>query len=156
MTEVRNLKVFFFPMVSSQLFILLVKYFRHNVPDSYICNDKNSIQQFLQALLNKLLQNTTYKNNRTWAARGAQWFSVAFSPGCDPGDPGSSPTSGSRCMEPASPSACVSASFSLWVCHEKINKIFKNKRKYFSKILEPSVSQTCVKWLISQQFLRRI
>ena len=28
----------------------------------------------------------------------------------DPGDPGSNPTSGSRCMEPASPSACVSAS----------------------------------------------
>ena len=37
----------------------------------------------------------------------------AFGPGRDPGDPGSNPTSGSRCMEPASPSACVSASFSL-------------------------------------------
>ena len=37
----------------------------------------------------------------------------AFGPGRDPGDPGSSPTSGSRCMEPASPSACVSASLSL-------------------------------------------
>ena len=36
----------------------------------------------------------------------------AFGLGCDPGDPGSSPTSGSRCMEPASPSACVSASLS--------------------------------------------
>ena len=34
----------------------------------------------------------------------------AFGLGCDPGDPGSNPTSGSRCMEPASPSACVSAS----------------------------------------------
>uniref|UniRef100_A0A8I3PFQ1 [histone H3]-trimethyl-L-lysine(27) demethylase n=1 Tax=Canis lupus familiaris TaxID=9615 RepID=A0A8I3PFQ1_CANLF len=32
----------------------------------------------------------------------------AFGPGRDPGDPGSSPTSGSRCMEPASPSAYVS------------------------------------------------
>ena len=39
----------------------------------------------------------------------------AFGPGHDPGDPGSSPTSGSRCMEPASPSACVSASLSLSV-----------------------------------------
>ncbi|KAM8949339.1 ephrin-A4 isoform 2-T2 [Lycaon pictus] len=37
----------------------------------------------------------------------------AFGPGRDSGDPGSNPTSGSRCMEPASPSACVSASLSL-------------------------------------------
>ena len=37
----------------------------------------------------------------------------AFGPGRDPGDPGSNPTSGSRCMEPASPSACVSASLFL-------------------------------------------
>ena len=39
----------------------------------------------------------------------------AFGPGRDPGDPGSNPTSGSRCMEPDSPSACVSASLSLSV-----------------------------------------
>ena len=39
----------------------------------------------------------------------------AFGPGRDPGDPGSNPTSGSRCMEPASPSAYVSASLSLSV-----------------------------------------
>ena len=32
--------------------------------------------------------------------------------GLDPGDPGSNPTSGSRCMEPASPSAYVSLSLS--------------------------------------------
>ena len=38
----------------------------------------------------------------------------AFGPGRDPGDPGSNPTSGSRCVEPASPSAYVSAS--LCVC----------------------------------------
>ena len=44
------------------------------------------------------------------AARVAQWFSTAFGPGCDPGDQGSSPTS---CVEPASPSACVSAPLSL-------------------------------------------
>ncbi|CAD7675429.1 unnamed protein product [Nyctereutes procyonoides] len=37
----------------------------------------------------------------------------AFGPARDPGDPGSNPTSGSRCMGPASPSACVSASLSL-------------------------------------------
>ena len=65
----------------------------------------------------------------------------AFSPGCDPGDPGSSPTSSSSacvsafgsgcdprdpflhwvpCREPASPSACISASLSL--CLSWINK----------------------------------
>ena len=37
----------------------------------------------------------------------------AFGPGRDPGDPGLNPTSGSWCREPASPSACVSASLSL-------------------------------------------
>ena len=36
----------------------------------------------------------------------------AFGPGRDPEDSGSNPTLGSRCMEPASPSACVSASLS--------------------------------------------
>ena len=46
----------------------------------------------------------------------------AFGPGRDPGDPGSNPTSGSRCMEPASPSACVSVSLSLSVCVTIINK----------------------------------
>ena len=40
-------------------------------------------------------------------------LALAFGPGRDPGDPGSNPTSGSQCMEPASPSACVSASLSL-------------------------------------------
>ena len=30
-----------------------------------------------------------------WAAPVAQWFSATFGPGCDPGDPASSPTSGS-------------------------------------------------------------
>ena len=37
----------------------------------------------------------------------------AFGPGRDPGDLGLNPTSVSWCMEPASPSACVSASLSL-------------------------------------------
>ena len=40
----------------------------------------------------------------------------AFGPGRDPGDLGSNPMSGSWCMEPASPSACVSASLSLSLC----------------------------------------
>ena len=42
----------------------------------------------------------------------------AFGPGRDPGDPGLNPMSGSRCMEPAFPSACVSASLSVCVSHE--------------------------------------
>ena len=46
----------------------------------------------------------------------------AFGPGRDPGDPGSNPTSGFRCMEPASPSACVSASLSLSLSVTIINK----------------------------------
>ena len=49
--------------------------------------------------------------------KGIPWWrsglAPAFAPGRDPGDPGSNPTSGSRCMELASPSACVSASLSL-------------------------------------------
>ena len=48
----------------------------------------------------------------------------AFGPGRDPGDPGSNLTSGSRCMEPASPSACVSASLSLCDYYKEI-KILK-------------------------------
>ena len=66
-----------------------------------------------------------------WAAPVAQWFSTACSSRCDPGDRGSSPTSGSfHSMEPASPSVCVSASLSLslslslCVCVSWINKIF--------------------------------
>ena len=50
----------------------------------------------------------------------------AFGPGRDPGDLGSNPTSGSRCMEPAfpsaSPSAYVSASLSLFLSVTIINK----------------------------------
>ena len=42
----------------------------------------------------------------------------AFGPGRDPGDPGLNPTSGSRCMEPASPSAYVSASLSVTIINK--------------------------------------
>ena len=61
----------------------------------------------------------------------------AFGPCRDPGDPGSNPTSDSQCMEPASPSACVSASFSVTI----IKKNFKTKRlkielHYDSKIAQ--------------------
>ena len=42
----------------------------------------------------------------------------AFGPGRDPGDPGSNPTSGSRCMETASPSAYVCLSLSLCDYHK--------------------------------------
>ena len=50
----------------------------------------------------------------------------AFGPGHDPGDLGSNPTLGSRCMKPASPSAYVSASLSLSVTIiNKFKKILK-------------------------------
>ena len=41
----------------------------------------------------------------------------AFGPGRNPGDPGSNPTSGSRCMEPASPPL-----LSLSLCVTNVNK----------------------------------
>ena len=55
------------------------------------------------------MYRTRIKVIKIWAARVAQRFSVTLSPGCDPGDPGLSPTS-APCMETASPSAslCVS------------------------------------------------
>ncbi|CAD7669432.1 unnamed protein product [Nyctereutes procyonoides] len=57
-----------------------------------------------------------------------------FSPGRDPGDPGSNPTSRSRCMEPASPSACVSASLSLCVCdYHKFKKKKKSLKEGFGQ-----------------------
>ena len=52
---------------------------------------------------------------KTWSLGIPGWHSglaPAFGPGHDPRVLGSSPTSSSRCMEPASPSACVSASLS--------------------------------------------
>ena len=62
-----------------------------------------------------------------------------FGPGRDPGDLGLNPTLGSRCMEPASPSACVSASLSVTI----IKKIFKKKLKielpYDSKIAQVGI-----------------
>ena len=60
-------------------------------------------------------RDSTYmlKVSPAGAAQVAQRFSGAFGPGRDPGDPGLNRTSGSWCMEPASPSACVSASLSL-------------------------------------------
>ena len=57
----------------------------------------------------ELLEKYPIYGNPGWRSG----LAPAFGPGRDPGDPGSNPTSGSRCMEPASPSACVSASLSL-------------------------------------------
>ena len=63
------------------------------------------------------IQPHTIHKNEFRAARVAQWLSATFSPGCGPGDPGSSSTSGSlHGMEPASLSAYVCASLSLSVC----------------------------------------
>ena len=66
----------------------------------------------------ELASTFNLSKRQLWAAWVAQRFSAAFSPGCDPGDPGSSSTSGSL-QQPASPSACVSASLSLCVSMNK-------------------------------------
>ena len=53
---------------------------------------------------------------KTWFSGIHGWRSglaPAFGPGCDPEDPGSNPTSGSWCTEPASPSASMSLPLSL-------------------------------------------
>ena len=68
-----------------------------------------------------------YKKWHLWAARVAQRFGAAFGPGCDPEDPGDWVPRWASCMEPASPSACVSASLSVCVSHEWIK--FKNLLK---------------------------
>ena len=65
------------------------------------------------------------KTSKAGIPRWHSGLAPAFGPGRDPGGPGSNPTSGSRCLEPASPSACVSASLSLSVWLSWINK-FKN------------------------------
>ena len=59
----------------------------------------------------------------------------AFGPGRDPGDPGSSPKSGSRCMEPVSPSAYVSASLSVSLMNK--NKKIKSLKcfEYFLSVV---------------------
>ena len=54
-----------------------------------------------------------YLKIQSWAARMAQWFGAAFSPGPDPGDPGV--PCWAPCMEPAFPSACVSASLCVFL-----------------------------------------
>ena len=60
----------------------------------------------------------------------------AFGPCRDPGDPGSKPTSDSQCTEPASPSACVSASLSVTIIKKIKKKKLKIELTYDSKILE--------------------
>ena len=59
----------------------------------------------------------------------AQWFSTTFSPGRDPGDLGSSPTSVSLHGACFSLCLCFSLSLSLSVCLPWINKIIKTKQK---------------------------
>ena len=76
------------------------------------------------------LNISEFKKKNFRAARVAQRFSTTFSPGCGPGDPGLSPTSGSlHGMEPPSPSACVCAS----LCVSLMNKIKKKNLFFFLK-----------------------
>ena len=65
------------------------------------------IEAFMVPLITVI---TSIKTNMFGIPGWRSGLAPAFGPGRDPGDPGSNPTSGSRCMEPASVSACVSAS----------------------------------------------
>ena len=68
---------------------------------------------------------------KIWAARGVQRFSATnFSPGCDPGDLGSSP--GDPGSSPPSGSL-HGACFSLCLCLSWINKLLKKRKRYNSK-----------------------
>ena len=69
---------------------------------------------------------------------GAPRFIATFSPGRDPGDRDGVPRQ-APCMEPASPSACVSASLS--VCLSRINKILKKKKELLSGVQAPEPCQ---------------
>ena len=60
------------------------------------------------------LTEYTIRRQENWAARVAQWFSAAFSPGPDPGDPGSSAKSGS--LHGACFSLCLCLCLSLCLC----------------------------------------
>ena len=64
------------------------------------------------------LRNIFFHKNLLGIPGWRSGLAPAFGPGPNPGDPGSNPTSGSRCMEPASPSAYVSASLSLCDYHK--------------------------------------
>ena len=66
------------------------------------------------------------KNYLFWDTLVAQWMSATFSLGRDRGGPRIGAPHWSPHREPASPSACVSAS--LCVSHESINKILKKKK----------------------------
>ena len=64
----------------------------------------------------------SHKKLGCWAAPVAQRFSAAFSPGCDPRDPGSSPTSGSLHGACFSLGLCLPLSLSLSCSVSLMNK----------------------------------
>ena len=64
------------------------------------------------------MAQNTLKNHNLGIPGWRSGLAPAFGPGRDPRDPGSNPTSGSRCMEPASPSAYVSASLSVTIINK--------------------------------------
>ena len=79
-----------------------------------------NLKKILQCILKKLYPKNFNQKGKPGIPGWCSGLAPAFGPGRDPGDPGPNPTSGSRCMEPASPSAYVSASLSL--CVTIINK----------------------------------
>ncbi|CAD7685708.1 unnamed protein product [Nyctereutes procyonoides] len=78
--------------------------------------EKNNLSFIETSALDSTNVEEAFKNILTggWAARVAQWFSAAFSPGHDPGDLGSSPTSGS--LRGVCFSLCLCLCLSLSLC----------------------------------------
>ena len=60
-------------------------------------------------------EKAAIKSYIKWIPGWRSGLAPALGPGRDAGDPGLNLTLGSRCMEHASPSACVSASLSISV-----------------------------------------
>ena len=80
-------------------------------------------------------------NKERWAARVAQRFSTSFSPGPDPGGP-DWVLHWAPCMEPASPSACVS------LMNKQIKKIFLKikKERWFDQVMLCGMNRSWSPW----------
>ena len=82
-------------------------------------NEESQMQKvtfcMIPLIQNVLSSKSKKKVNCAGSLGDAEVWCLPLAQGSNPGYPGSNPTLGSRCMEPASPSACVSASLSLSV-----------------------------------------
>ena len=87
-------------------------------PNSFFCPSKKHLGSDAEGLRLKHMNKKLIKMHVMGIPGWRSGLAPSFGPGRDPGDLGSNPTSGSRCMEPASPSAYVSAFLSLHDYHK--------------------------------------